>query len=331
MTGPPLPHRARATLLGVLLPAIVLAGCLALVLGWRDRLPDQVTVHWGPGGVDRTGTPSDLILPMALLGGLSWLITAALCLSVGRTALTRRMVVGMSAGMAPLFGGLLVAVTAVQLDAPGPEQAGDPAAGIALALAAALLIGVAAALLAGADPPLPAAAPVPAEAARTDAPPGATWTGDASMVRPGLVWAVAVVLLAAGGATGALTGMWWLLVLSALLAALLLAMTGWRVQVDEDGLTATAQLGWPRQHIPAAEVERADVITLSPFSEFGGWGLRAAPDGRTGVVTRSGPAIQVQRTGGRVFVVTTSDAATGAALLNTVADRSRNRSRPAGD
>lgn len=137
------------------------------------------------------------------------------------------------------------------------------------------------------------------------------------------VWAVALALLVPGGLVAALAEMWCLLLLVGVLIVLLLGMTGWRVLVDSQGLTATAQLGWPRQHIPADEVERADVVTISAFTEFGGWGLRVSPDGRTGVVTRSGPAIQVQRTGGRVFVVTTTGAAAGAALLNTMAERSR--------
>lgn len=45
--------------------------------------------------------------------------------------------------------------------------------------------------------------------------------------------------------------------------------------------------------------------------------------GATGVVLRSGEAIEVQRTGGRRFVVTVDDAQTGAALLGTLVARSR--------
>jgi hypothetical protein len=40
-------------------------------------------------------------------------------------------------------------------------------------------------------------------------------------------------------------------------------------------------------------------------------------------VTRAGEAIRIERTGGRVQVVTVDDAATAAALLNTVAERAR--------
>src|SRR5699024_5197036 len=94
------------------------------------------------------------------------------------------------------------------------------------------------------------------------------------------------------------------------------------------GLTVTGDGGWPRQRIPANEVERADVVQVSPFQEFGGWGLRAAGDGRTGVVTRAGAALQVQRSGDRVFVLTIDGALEAAALLNTLAERSRGNTVP---
>jgi hypothetical protein len=42
-------------------------------------------------------------------------------------------------------------------------------------------------------------------------------------------------------------------------------------------------------------------------------------------VVRAGEAILIHRTGGRQLLVTIDDATTGAALLNTLADRSRLR------
>ena len=55
----------------------------------------------------------------------------------------------------------------------------------------------------------------------------------------------------------------------------------------------------------------------------GGWGLRVGRGGRTGLVVRSGQALEVERTGGRIVVVTVDDAARGAALLTAVAARGR--------
>jgi hypothetical protein len=67
----------------------------------------------------------------------------------------------------------------------------------------------------------------------------------------------------------------------------------------------------------------AETRQISPFGDFGGWGLRTALDGTVGVVVRGGSAIAVERTGGRRFVATVDDASTGAALLNTYAERAR--------
>ena len=51
--------------------------------------------------------------------------------------------------------------------------------------------------------------------------------------------------------------------------------------------------------------------------------IRTGVGGRIGVVMRGGEALEVVRTGGRRVVVTVGDAATGAALLNTLAARAR--------
>ena len=71
------------------------------------------------------------------------------------------------------------------------------------------------------------------------------------------------------------------------------------------------------------EVEEAVVVQVNPLREFGGWGIRTGVGGRIGVVMRGGEALEVVRTGGRRVVVTVDDAATGAALLNTLAGRAR--------
>ncbi len=63
---------------------------------------------------------------------------------------------------------------------------------------------------------------------------------------------------------------------------------------------------------------------LNPFWEFGGWGLRLDIAGRTGVVTRRGPAIRGS-TGRRERVLVTVDGADlAAATLNTLADSIHN-------
>ncbi|MGY4645930.1 hypothetical protein [Cellulomonas sp. URHB0016] len=107
-------------------------------------------------------------------------------------------------------------------------------------------------------------------------------------------------------------------------ATLLVAsMASFTVRVDGRGLAVRSGLGWPRQSVPLDEVVRAEVVQVQPFRDFGGWGYRVGRAGRVGIVVRSGDGLLVERTGGRSLVVTVDDAATAAALLNTLADRAR--------
>ena len=58
-------------------------------------------------------------------------------------------------------------------------------------------------------------------------------------------------------------------------------------------------------------------------AKYVGLGIRTALDGSIGMVLRKGDGIEVRATGGRRYVVTIDDAATGAALLATLAGRAR--------
>lgn len=331
-----LPHRRRAWLLGVVVPVLVTAAGWIVVGALLPRVPRPAALHWGPTGVDRTGPLEELLAPIAVISLVSLAVMAVISLRTGRQALTRRLTLGLAVGLATMFAGLAIVPLAVQVDAPSAAEAGSPDAATLVAMAVAVLLGAAGAALAGADPAAPAASPVPDDAASTDLPPGerAVWVKQATVGRTGRtvsrVGAAALVGLAV--LSGTVSGSWWLAPLFLAPVPLVLLFLSWQVRVDATGLTARAALGRPRQHVPAAEVVRADVVTVDPFAEFGGWGLRvsAALDGTVGVVLRKGEAIAVERTGGRRFVVTVDDAATGAALLNTYAQRART-ARPVRD
>lgn len=105
--------------------------------------------------------------------------------------------------------------------------------------------------------------------------------------------------------------------------AVLLALGRWWLVVDRRGLMVRSVIGWPRMRIPLNEVVSAEVTMVSPMGDFGGWGYKVDLAGTVGIVVRAGEAIRVRRTGERAMVVTVDDAATGAALLNTLADRGR--------
>ena len=118
-------------------------------------------------------------------------------------------------------------------------------------------------------------------------------------------------------------GAWLTTVVAVVLAVVVMSMSRFSVVVDRRGLVVRGVLGVPRVVVPLDEVVRAGAVQISPFADFGGWGYRVGRAGRIGVVVRTGEAIEVERTGGRSFVVTVDDAATAAALLNTLAARSR--------
>ena len=317
------PHRRSTAAWTLGAPALVVAVTLALTLAWRPDLPDPVAVHWGPDGTDGYSPLLPFVLAMLALIAVGAVAFWALGTFLGRAAMTRRL----ANGTAVWFSVFLASVLLTTLDAQrGLLDASAAVVGDALltmSLVVASVTGAIAAALTPPDQAQPTSAPVPAGA--TTLPLGeqehAVWVRDVGRRSsvPLVAGAVAFASL-----IGAATGLWlFAAVLALALSLLLVTMLRWDVTVSSDGMTARSLLGRPRVHVPLDEVERAELIDIDPFREFGGWGLRTGVDGRTGIVLRKGPAIEVHRTGGRIVVVTVEDAATGVALLNTLAARGR--------
>ena len=319
------PHRARAWLLGVLLPVAITAAAWAVVVTLLPRMPDPAALHWGVNGVDRTGSVGELVASMAVISGISLVVMGALSVLTGRQAITRRMTLGLAAGMATLFAGTTLSSVLVQVDAASAFDVAPPDTGLVLSLVAAVVLGVLAGALAGSDPDQPATGDLPADALLADLPAGqrAVWVRSVAGIGQRTTWLLATCALVLAAGFWVLSDTLFPVAVLAPVVVLMLTMTAWQVQVDARGLTARGALGWPRLHVPAAEVERAEVSQVNPFAEFGGWGLRTTVSGTVGVVIRKGEAIAVERSGGRRIVVTVDDAATGAALLNTYAQRAR--------
>jgi hypothetical protein len=74
-------------------------------------------------------------------------------------------------------------------------------------------------------------------------------------------------------------------------------------------------LGLPVIRVPLSDIASADVATIDPFGQFGGWGIRYGFGGRVGIILRSGEALEVIRKSGRSIVITVDDAESAAALL----------------
>jgi hypothetical protein len=319
----PVPHRAVTTLLTIGAPVAVTLATVALALSWNERLPEPIATSWDSNGPKGYASLSSTIvwLPLPGIGiaALAWAVGVFL----GQIAITRRLAVATAVWSATFVNGLTIAMLAAQLDLADAVDAGPLGGSVVAVVAGSLVLAALAAVVIPGDPALPAMAPVPPEAPRLDLPDTeqATWVQRVEIVFP-VVITVAVVVLAT--VIGAFGGMAWLgILLTAILCPVLFAMTGWTVTVDHRGLAARSRISWPRLVVPLVEIEHAEVATVDPLREFGGWGLRTGRGGRVGVVLRRGAAIEVHRTGGRVVVVTVDDAATAAALLNTLAARSR--------
>jgi hypothetical protein len=322
---PPVPHRLASTLLGLLPALVLLGGATLLVASWWDELPDPIATHWGPDGVDGFGDAATnltlLVLVFAAIAVGMWLIAVL----GGRDAAHRRIGVGMAAGSGA-FGAVLVAgVADAQRGLADAALAGDIDGAVLLAAGAGLALGAVAAWAVPGDARQPAAGS-PVGGARLPLGPHerAAWSGRAT--GPAVLAAGAGGALLSGGLALGL-GMPGLLVVT-LAMSLLVATAGLlTVTVDARGLVVRSALGWPRTRVPLEEVVAAREVEVRPLPVFGGWGCRIGRGGRSGFVVRRGPAIEVERTGGRVLVVTVDDAATGAALLATLAERARPAAR----
>ena len=322
-TTTPVPDRRSTAIWTLGVPALVVAVTLVLALSWRSGLPDPVAVHWDREGAD--GYSSFLAFTLPMLGGIAVAAAAlwAVGTYLGRAAMTRRFANGMAVWLSIFLACVLLTTLEAQRGLSDAAAAVVPDGTLALSLTLATVAGALAAVLTRADPARPTSAPIPDSAPTLPlaAQEHAAWVREVGRRSSVPLIAAAVAF---GAFIGAVTGMWlFAAVLAVALSLLLVAMLRWDVTVSGEGLTARSLLGHPRVHVPLDEVERAEVIHVDPFREFGGWGMRTGIDGRTGVVLRKGPAIEVHRTGGRIVVVTVEDAATGAALLNTLAARAR--------
>jgi hypothetical protein len=318
-------HRGSTTAWTLGAPAVVVLAAVAVALSWRSELPDPIATHWGLDGVDGFGPFGANLAAHALIVAAFSLALWGLAFFAGRDSLTRRLCNSTAVGFAVLFSTVLVGDLSVQRGLTDATEARDTGGVLIGAFVLATSVALVAAWATPADPPLPATAPVP-----DDAPMLAlhddehvAWVqqvgqGGTMIIVVSSATLVLVLELGLGARMWAFAALF-----AAVVGLLLVVMVRWTVTVDGEGLTLRSLLRHPRIRVPLDEVVAAEQVQVSPLREFGGWGLRTGRAGRTGVIVQKGPALQVHRTGGRVFVVTVDDAATGAALLNTLAARAR--------
>lgn len=307
---------------GLVALALIAAAC-AIAWSWRRELPHPIATHWGAGSIpDGFSSLGGFLTTISLTGLGCAVMFSVIALLAGQAAGTLRIVAGANVWMGGMLAIMTIGSLASQRRLADAHQAPDLGWTLAVALVAPVVPSIIAAFLVPKDRPQPATAEIPlgapqvplGESAR------AVWLRRTSG-GPGVAIAIGSILLMVVLSITLRTPA--LLALAAVLILLFAAMFSFQVRVDNDGITVRSALGWPRTHIAAGEIERAGVIGVSPFLDFGGWGWRVSRRGRTGIVLRSGEGLLVEQTGGRSLVVTVNDAAQGAALLNTMAARAR--------
>lgn len=330
MTAPLAVRRFR--LVAIVLPAVLIALAVLVQLLVLPALPDPVAIHWGASGEPDGFWPAWIgIAVTAVVGfGIPVLIAASVlgALRHGDRGASYRLLGATALGIAALMGVLGTATFAMQ--AGVTDAADGPAVWWPLvgAFAAALVAGVGGWLLQPDEPYRPTVLPAGGSMDLRDTE-RAVWLQSVRLARGGaVVLGIALAVLIASAIVTLIASpdpvvAWILGVVTIVLVALIATTAAFHVRVDEDGLRVISAVGAPRVHIPLDEIEAVEAVEVNPMGEFGGWGLRWAPGGGSGVVLRTGPGIRVTRTTGKAFTVTVDDAATGAALLEALRTRTR--------
>jgi len=322
--------RRRFLLVGCALPAAITVIAVGLMLSWLPEVPATVATHWSGSGPDGFGPAWAVPLGTAVVGfGLVALFTAIMLTGTrgGQWGPMLRLLGALSIGTNVL---VVVGITwsfgmqrglADAHDAPGIGPQFLMCAVLALATG---FIGWLVQPNVTTDGRTPARTVEPLHLAAGER---AVWVRTTAMNRTGVIvivvsilaLAIGTVVVAASGSTA-----WWVMLgVTVLLALLAVTTLVFRVRVDDRGLIVRSPLGIPRFQVPIDDVEAVAVTSVQPTAEFGGWGIRLAPDGAFGIVLRAGEALQVTRRNGRRFVVTVDDAATAAALLEALSARAR--------
>lgn len=321
-------RRARRALIvvGLAIPAVLTAAAVALIAVWMPEMPDPAATHWSAGGVDGYGPPATYLWLAAVIGlGIPLLLVAVtLTMTRRQWGVAARFLGALALGLSGFSAVTTAGSTWMQRGLSDAADATNVLPVLVSAFGALLLLSAAGWVL---QPDVEATGPVTLTSTRLpsiSAGERVVWMGTASMARAGvvtigftcilLVGVTAVMLLQAPGSA-------WIPLLVLVVVGLALAATAsFRVRAGADGLIVRSQLGFPRLHVHLNEITSVRAIECHPFAEFGGMGWRVGLDGRTGIVLRTGPAIEIRRRGKGAVVVTLDGAETAAATLQAHLD-----------
>ncbi|MFS2280239.1 DUF1648 domain-containing protein [Microbacterium sp. OR21] len=316
-------RRARRALIvvGLVIPAVLTAIVVALIALWLPELPDPAAVHWSADGVDGFGPPATYLwLAIAIGIGLPLLmVTTTLTMTRTQWGVTARFLGALALGLSG-FSAITAAGSVWLQRGLADAAAATNVLPVLIGAFCALLVLSAAGWVLQPDIESAPVAPLKtAHLASIAAGERVVWLGRASMARAAVV-AIGLACVVLIGASAVLLlqapEKVWIPLLVLVVVGLALAATfSFRVRAGADGLTVRSQLGFPRLHVPLDEITSVRAIQCHPFAEFGGVGWRTGVDGRTGIVLRTGPGVEVARRDKGAVVVTVDGAETAAATL----------------
>lgn len=324
------PQRVRIGVLAGLVPLLIASAGIVAMVSWTD-LSSSVIIHWGPNGPDAYGPPwifAAIVATSVIVFSVIVAASVANLPAPRERAWQPRFLVAMSVAFSTILTISLIGSLAIQRGGAATRDL-SPLPPLLLGFGAAIVLGLVTYLL----------APKPRIAEREIAPDHALelandervlWVQSATIGR-GAFWslvgalllvvgaAVLVVFLGAGNAIV-------ILVAAALVVLAVFTTFYWTIRIDSSGVVARGVLGVPTFRVPAGEIAGASVIDVAAIAEYGGWGIRLGA-AKPAIVLQSGPALEVRRIDGSKLVVTVTDAATAAALINGLVARNA-ASRP---
>jgi len=336
-------RRARRAFLwvGVVVPLGVVVLAALVVVAWIPEIPDPSAIHWS-GGVPDGFAPAwtHLAVLVGMGGGLIILFAALVwfaprtpaALQRGPSAVTQprwsstsRLLGAVNLGMAGLLSLTALAAVGVQRGLADAAQAPDIGPWALGGLGLLVVLTAAGWFL------QPRVRPSGGETGDHVAPlplgrdERAAWLGTATMALGARVALVGALIVLVGTMVllwARSGGDWWTLGAASISVCVLVLIAGsltYRVRVNASGLLVRPVIGWPAVRIPAGDIEAVRVSQINPMADFGGWGVRHALDGRSGVVLRAGEAVEVTRKNGKTFVVTVDGASAAASVLAAAA------------
>jgi hypothetical protein len=232
----------------------------------------------------------------------------------------RQMLAATAGGAVALIAVLAYGPVLTQAGLSDPHKAVIPAGVI---VAAVVLVVVAVSALWRLNP-LPTRVRAPgatlsADAHTIDAAPGErlAWVGRSAPA--GWLMGILGVIVAAATAVSWVAGGGWTAVIPVAAGALAVVMLSARVVINDHGIRVTSA-GIPWLRVPLAEVREASGSTLTPFVDFGGFGMRYGRSKR-GFVTRKGEALLLEQADGTKTYVSINHADQAAAVVNTLLRR----------